>query len=717
MYDKGKKSFIMLLWSYVIIIIIPVIILGILTVGLLFARLASDTKKLNISILEQSKNVVDADMSTILTLFYQVMKNERATVFSSTKHNDRSIVAYEAWLLANEISLIQANNKIFENVGVYAKQNDVVVDKATAHTPSEYYDKYLKGSEYSYEQFIEILNIERNRPVFLSTRVIKDEILKDTLVFLRILDYVNKANSSMFIAVIDCDAIISKLQSVGIDNSFYFAMIDNEGNVLLKTDDSIHNIDISKMANRNGEYKMGKSSVFYRSSDVADLKYVYIFPKSGLKGNVGYVTWTFLSLLLVTIAISIILAAVNMKRTNKPILALFEENKDLTENLLERTLAGLLHNISIDETEQSQLFSKHNISFDMENICVMAVGCLTSQISEFNIYPSIGEAAWREINGVISSLMDLSHIRYYMVQTNLSNSIYILNYNGDEALPIALKKVLQAFEDSTSLFPCVGVGNVVSAVKEISHSYDGAVSALRYALQKGDTGGIVYYKDIQGIENNRVYYTNEKEHLLIRNIKTGSKESAENLLNEIYNVNFRERQLSQNTLRRLIFDISSTIYKVLDDTYTENNDKFEKYGRVSRNILRSDNLEESFEILKEICLSFCDDINNRTNSDDINKKITQYINRHYANKDLSLNMLAEHIDMNYYYLSRMFKEYMGTNFISYITTFRLKKAKELLEGASYSIEQIAEKTGFSSSNTFIKLFKKYYAVTPGKYKK
>ena len=80
-------------------------------------------------------------------------------------------------------------------------------------------------------------------------------------------------------------------------------------------------------------------------------------------------------------------------------------------------------------------------------------------------------------------------------------------------------------------------------------------------------------------------------------------------------------------------------------------------------------------------------------------------------------MLAEHLGISYHYLSRMFKVYLGTNFTSYITAVRLEKAKQLLKESDATIEEIAERTGFYGSNSLIRAFKKYYDITPGKYRK
>ena len=72
--------------------------------------------------------------------------------------------------------------------------------------------------------------------------------------------------------------------------------------------------------------------------------------------------------------------------------------------------------------------------------------------------------------------------------------------------------------------------------------------------------------------------------------------------------------------------------------------------------------------------------------------------------------------MSYHHLSRLFNECMQMNFASYLAGLRLEYASELLKTSQLSVEQVVQQTGFLQSGTFIRVFKKYYGVTPGKYR-
>lgn len=92
-----------------------------------------------------------------------------------------------------------------------------------------------------------------------------------------------------------------------------------------------------------------------------------------------------------------------------------------------------------------------------------------------------------------------------------------------------------------------------------------------------------------------------------------------------------------------------------------------------------------------------------------------YISKNLA-EDLSLNSVAEKIFISPQYLSKVFKDETGMNFVDYVTQTRMEKAKELLTSTTENIETIAEKVGYNTPHYFIKKFKERYGVTPRNYR-
>ena len=87
-----------------------------------------------------------------------------------------------------------------------------------------------------------------------------------------------------------------------------------------------------------------------------------------------------------------------------------------------------------------------------------------------------------------------------------------------------------------------------------------------------------------------------------------------------------------------------------------------------------------------------------------------------ANSDLSLDSVASSLGISASYLSSQFKKTSGKSFVDYLNNYRVEKAKSLLKMTSMTIENIGFQTGFSSTRNFIRVFKRYESVAPGKYR-
>ena len=92
-------------------------------------------------------------------------------------------------------------------------------------------------------------------------------------------------------------------------------------------------------------------------------------------------------------------------------------------------------------------------------------------------------------------------------------------------------------------------------------------------------------------------------------------------------------------------------------------------------------------------------------------QIYSYVGQNYAN-DISLTEMANHLHMNYSYLSSYFKQRTGENLTTYINRIRVEQAKKLLLDLNLSVSEISAMTGFSEHNYFSKVFKKITGFTP-----
>lgn len=93
-----------------------------------------------------------------------------------------------------------------------------------------------------------------------------------------------------------------------------------------------------------------------------------------------------------------------------------------------------------------------------------------------------------------------------------------------------------------------------------------------------------------------------------------------------------------------------------------------------------------------------------------------YVEENYA-KQIHLEDVAVYIGLNPVYFSNIFKKETGENFTDYLTSYRMKIAKELLRNTNDSIHEISGKTGYQDTRYFSKLFKKSVGIKPSEYRR
>ncbi len=128
------------------------------------------------------------------------------------------------------------------------------------------------------------------------------------------------------------------------------------------------------------------------------------------------------------------------------------------------------------------------------------------------------------------------------------------------------------------------------------------------------------------------------------------------------------------------------------------------------------------EQLKNICgllfLNFIREMLNSRQSYIYSKPVNQaiaFINENYNTK-ITLESLANNINLNSQYLSRIFKKETGLTVTEYINKIKISNAKHLFCYTNFNITNVSLEVGFSSQEYFSKVFKKFEGLCPKEYK-
>jgi len=100
----------------------------------------------------------------------------------------------------------------------------------------------------------------------------------------------------------------------------------------------------------------------------------------------------------------------------------------------------------------------------------------------------------------------------------------------------------------------------------------------------------------------------------------------------------------------------------------------------------------------------------------VSERLLKYINLHCHEK-LTLSFMACKCSYNPSYFSRIFKDYTGMNFTSYLRYVRIQKAAKMLTDTDKSVGDILYEVGYTDRTKFFSHFKSIMGQSPLSYRK
>ncbi|MDO4632566.1 MAG: AraC family transcriptional regulator [Eubacteriales bacterium] len=98
------------------------------------------------------------------------------------------------------------------------------------------------------------------------------------------------------------------------------------------------------------------------------------------------------------------------------------------------------------------------------------------------------------------------------------------------------------------------------------------------------------------------------------------------------------------------------------------------------------------------------------------KKVLEFMEENYRNQ-ITLQQLSDTVSMSPKYFCRFFNEMTHQKPMEYLNRQRIEQACSELSTTDDSITEIAYRSGFNDLSYFIRIFKKYKGVTPGRYQR
>lgn len=262
----------------------------------------------------------------------------------------------------------------------------------------------------------------------------------------------------------------------------------------------------------------------------------------------------------------------------------------------------------------------------------------------------------------------------------------------------------------------VGVGHRSDALQEISRSYQTAVDALGYRAIVG-VGKVIYINDVEPVSRGKLQLDGKGEAELITAIKFGPKEMIETVIQNMAN-RMEDAKVHASQYQVYMLSIVNCMIQMMQQYDLNMDDMFGEGFQYLDALAGGYSREKFASWMIPIACRMNETMNQER--DNTTKKVIleakEYIQEHYSNPDLSVEMLCRHLHMSPAYFSTVFKRETGQTYVNYLTEVRLDKAVELLNETSDKTYVIAEKVGYQEQNYFSYVFKKKYGVSPTKYR-
>lgn len=700
------KSFTKLISTYTLTLILPIVLVGGIALVILLGIVSQRAGELNHKIVNQIVNSIDTETSYILKNSSWIIDSETTDEFISQKYENKEDLKFYAW---KNIAQFQThtNSDFVENIAIYSTKNNVVVNDASMYTPGEYYEKYIRPAGISPESFEKAISSRSTSFFYL---IPEENNIDKKFVFCRTVTRKGMSDGVLMI-IINGELLIDAVIDSEKKSDYPFSVFDKHGNCFISSGNMDSDAVNYAMEKKNsGIYQYENNTLIIYNSKQSGFMYIFYITANVYTGGSSGLAVIFLELLIIIILISSFIA----KRKNDKIKNRFMDYRK-ENTLLSEQLAGYMKDvrknnmIKVLQNYINALGKPANYDFRFKYTVsrVMIMYIISPEDYVFSDFESNTERL-SKFNSDLSEKLAKNSAMCDCAREEENLYVYVINHpeNADFG---NISDIFSSLVNQYSIEAFTGIGNPVTDINKISQSYEDALSAMNYAKTTNAATPVVF--DSIETEGEITKYSPEKEEKLIRAINHGTEDVIITLFNEIYNDNYHNTALPQ----RLIFDVISTLYRAIEETSQNKEDKLQKYDRICKQIMKM-NTPEAFEVLKEVALDLAKNNKDADKQSLIREKILSYTEEMYLNQDFCLQMLADEMNMNYYNVSRLFTEYIGESFISYVTSKRLEKAREYLSQTDMSVEDIAFKVGFIRSSSFINVFKKYYGLTPGKYR-
>ncbi|TBL77250.1 response regulator transcription factor [Paenibacillus thalictri] len=406
---------------------------------------------------------------------------------------------------------------------------------------------------------------------------------------------------------------------------------------------------------------------------------------------------------------------------------LLQNRMEQTESAIKETnrqkvLLEALSEPAVDLDERLQRFAELDLEPTEFGYFVAVVR--TDNYLEFTRKYSLGDQnLLRYFISKVSEELLSADYQVYGVRNNARDFTLFCNLRTKTAISVARDAAFQAVNTVTqhihsylNLTVSVGIGDILTDLGCISESYKQALQSLEFSFLKG-AGSIIPTWHVRHNHHLAMFLYNERksvEQEIAAAIQEGAAARAVFELNRMENILRGLDNCPPSLIQQTFLEIAMTMLHH-HPGFTHEAEQ-QQLKDIHEHLGNPGTLAEMIEWMRQLAGRLCvPPDHDEAAKESVIAHILSYIQANH-DKDISLNGIADQLQMDPSYLSRLFKQETGMNFIDYLLSLRIKHAKVLLLTTNGSVGEISQQVGYFNAASFIRIFKKFEGVTPGQYR-
>ncbi len=310
---------------------------------------------------------------------------------------------------------------------------------------------------------------------------------------------------------------------------------------------------------------------------------------------------------------------------------------------------------------------------------------------------------------------------FRIIDVSFDTQALIVSAVGDNGravntLKTLLSEVLAQQELTEQFGVCAAIGYEVSELWNIGASYRNALWLLEVRSYTASGAPVLTNADIsQAVIKTAAYYPLSAEQALINAVIHKKIELWQSVLADVFLEN-RKRE-GQNTAQLALL-LTATVQRILDGVQKTPEQIFGADTAVLLTMSSCKKLEELYAAVKSVLIRITEHLRAapKTANPILIAQMEHFIKKNYT-RNISLDDLAEAVNLSPNYVSTTFKNNFGRNFKDYLNYYRYEAACALIRAEPLKkVKEVAAACG-CSTDILTRLFLKYGNMLPTDFQK